>query len=118
MYSYNAYVFISGTSDFQPLSDQIVILSTMAVGTPVCLAITILGDTVEEEDETFTVAAFVTFPDTITQPNSITVTIVDDGDGMFETTDTTVYICWQGLPVLCAKKNLAIMQLVAVDETS
>ena len=109
-------IFTAGPSDFQLLFDQIIIPSTMAVGTPVCLAITILGDTVEEEDETFTVAAFVTIPDTITQPNSITVTIVDDGDGMFETTDTTVYIC-KDFQFFVQKKN-AIMQLVAVDETS
>ena len=52
--------------------------------TPVCQPITILGDTVEEEDETFTVTAFATTPYTVTQPNSITVTIVDDGDSMFD----------------------------------
>ena len=63
----------------------------MAVGTPVCQPITILGDTVEEEDETFTVAAFVTSPDTITQPDTFIVTIMDDGDGMLgKTTSTTV----------------------------
>ena len=38
----------------------------------------------EEEDETFTVTAFATFPDTITPPDTFTVTIVDDGDGMLE----------------------------------
>ena len=73
----------------------------------------------EEEDETFTVTASATTPDTITQPDTFTVTIVDDGDGMFDkTTETTVYIYWQGLPVLCTKKYLVIMQLVAVDVTS
>ena len=80
------YVFTSGTSDFQLLSYEIVIPSTTAVGTSVCQPITILGDTVEEEDETFTVTASVTTPDTVTQPNSITVTIVDDGDSMFDKT--------------------------------
>ena len=72
------------TDDFQLLSDKIVIPSTTAVGTPVCQPITILGDTVEEEDEMFTVTAFATTPYTVTQPNSITVTIVDDGDSMFD----------------------------------
>ena len=38
----------------------------------------------EEEDETFTVAASVTSPNTITQPDTFTVTIVNDGDGMLE----------------------------------
>ena len=76
--------FTSGTSDFQLLFDQIVIPSTTAVGTSVCQSITILGDTVEEEDETFTVTASVTSPNTITQPDTFTVTIVDDGDGMLE----------------------------------
>ena len=77
-------IFTAGPSDFQLLSNQIIIPSTTAVGTPVCQPITILGDTVEEEDETFTVTASVTSPDTITQPDTITVTIVDDGDGMLE----------------------------------
>ena len=93
MYSCNVCVLItSGTGDFQPLSDQIIIPSTAALNTLVCQNITILGDTVEEEDETFTVRAFATIPDTITQPDTFTVTIEDDGDGMFKTTDTTVYI--------------------------
>ena len=72
------------TDDFQLLSDKIVIPSTTAVGTPVCQPITILGDTVEEEDETFTITASVNSPNTITQPDTITVTIVNDGDGMLE----------------------------------
>ena len=38
----------------------------------------------EEENETFTVRAFATIPDTITQPDTFTVTIVDDGDSMFK----------------------------------
>ena len=74
----------SDTDDFQLLSDKIIIPSTTAVGTLVCQPITILGDTVEEEDETFTVTASVTSPNTITQPDTFTVTIVDDGDGMLE----------------------------------
>ena len=90
----------SGTGDFQLLPDQIIIPSTEALNTLVCQNITILGDTVEEENETFTFRAFVTIPDTITQPDTFTVTIVDDGDSMFnKTIDTTVYIWWQGLPV-------------------
>ena len=92
LYSYNVCVVSSGTSDFQPLSDQIIIPSTAALNTLVCQNITILGDTVEEDEENFTVTASVTSPDTITQPDTFTVTIVDDGDGMFKTTDTTVYI--------------------------
>ena len=91
LYSYNLCVVSSGTGDFQPLSDQIIIPSTAALNTLVCQNITILGDIVEEEDETFTVRAFVTIPDTITQPDTFTVTIEDE-DGMFKTTDTTVYI--------------------------
>ena len=77
-------IFTAGPSDFRLLSDQIIIPSTTAVGTLVCQPITILGDTVEEEDETFTVTASVTSPDTITQPDTFTVTIIDDGDGMLE----------------------------------
>ena len=92
LYSYNVCVVTSGTGDFQPLSDQIIIPSTAALNTLVCQNITILGDTVEEDEENFTVTASVTSPDTITQPDTFTVTIVDDGDGMFKTTDTTVYI--------------------------
>ena len=100
-----SYVLItSGTGDFQLLPDQIIIPSTEALNTLVCQNITILGDTVEEENETFTFRAFVTIPDTITQPDTFTVTIVDDGDSMFnKTIDTTVYIWWQGLPVFWGK---------------
>ena len=101
LYSYNVCVLITlGTGDFQLLPDQIIIPSTEALNTLVCQNITILGDTVEEENETFTVRASVTSPNTITQPDTFTVTIVDDGDSMFnKTIDTTVYIWWQGLPV-------------------
>ena len=81
---YNAYVFTSGTSDFQPLSDQIIVPSTAVLNTLVCQNITILGDTVEEDEETFTVTASVTSPDTITQPDTFTVTIEDDRDGRFD----------------------------------
>ena len=74
----------SDTDDFQLMSDKIAILSNTTVGTPVCQPITILGDTVEEEDESFTVRASVTSPNTITQPDTIVVTIMSDGDGTLE----------------------------------
>ena len=71
------------------MSDKIAIPSTTTVGTPVCQPITILGDTVEEEDESFTVRASVTSPNAITQPDTIVVTIMNDGDGTLE--QCTVY---------------------------
>jgi len=49
-----------------------------------CQAITILGDSVEEDDETFNVTVSVTSPNTITTPSTVTVTIMDDNDGTFD----------------------------------
>lgn len=54
--------------------------------TQVCQIITILGDIVEEGDETFTITASVASPGNITSPDTFTVTIMDDGDGMSDET--------------------------------
>ena len=54
--------------------------------TPVCQIITILGDIVEEGDETFTITASVASPGNIASPDTFTVTIMDDGDGMSDET--------------------------------
>ena len=79
--------FASDTNDVQLQSNQIIILPGMVDGaTPVCQPITILGDIVEEGDETFTITASVASPGNITSPDTFTVTIMDDGDGMSDET--------------------------------
>jgi len=81
-------------SDFQPLSEVLSIPSTTTVGTTVCQNITvmILGDTVEEGDESFTVTVSATSPNTITPTTAATVTILDDGDGTLDNTLEQKYI--------------------------
>ena len=66
-------------SDFQALSDQtLTIPSTTIVGSSVCQLISIIGDTVEEDDESFTVTASVVSPDIFTSPVTATVIILND----------------------------------------
>lgn len=81
-------------SDFQPLSEVLTIPSTTTVGTTVCqnITVTILGDTVEEGDESFTVTVSATSPNTITPTTAATVTILDDGDGMLDNTEVLVLV--------------------------
>ena len=67
------------------LVDQILsIPSGSDVGSPsVCQMIEITGDDFMEENETFTVMFSVVDPlDVLDGANTVTVTIVDDGDGM------------------------------------
>ena len=76
--------FCAGTSDFVPLIDQMLVLTT--VGEAVCQSITIVGDDQMEEDEMFTVTVVPNNPlDTIVS-DTVTVTILDDGDG-------TLHVC-------------------------
>jgi len=49
----------------------------------VCQPVTILGDIVVEDNETFDVTASVDAPNTVTPPATATVTITDD-DGTFD----------------------------------
>ena len=81
-------VHSADASDFQPLSEVLIIPSTSTVGATVCqnITITILGDTLEEGDESFTVTVSATSPNTITPTTAATVTILDDGDGMSDNT--------------------------------
>ena len=81
-------------SDFQPLSEVLTIPSTTTVGTTVCqnITVTILGDTVEEGDESFTVTVSATSPNTITPITAATVTILDDGDGTLDNTEVLVLV--------------------------
>ena len=73
------FLYPADNSDFEPLSNQILtILPTTPFGSPVCQQITIIGDNVDEDDETFTITTSVTSPNTITFPSTATVTIVDD----------------------------------------
>ena len=82
------HVHSADASDFQPLSEILSIPSTTTVGATVCqnITITILGDTLEEGDESFTVTVSATSPNIITPTTAATVTIVDDGDGMLDNT--------------------------------
>ena len=66
-------------SDFQALSDQtLTIPSTTIVGSSVCQLISITGDTVEEDDERFTITASVATPNNFTQPVTAIVIILND----------------------------------------
>jgi len=72
-------LYPADNSDFEPLSNQtLIILPTTPFGSPVCQQITIIGDSVDEDDETFTITTSVISPNTITFPSTATVTIVDD----------------------------------------
>lgn len=68
-----------------PLSEVIVIFPTnptLPTGSSICQTISIIGDNVMEEDETFRVVVVpVNNLDEITGPSSVTITISDDGDG-------------------------------------
>ena len=68
-----------------PLSEVIVIFPsnpTLPHGSSVCQTISIVGDNVMEEDETFTVVVVpINNLDEITGPSSVTITISDEGDG-------------------------------------
>ena len=67
-------------SDFQLLSNQILTIPlTTPVGSSVCQHIAIIiGDNVDEVNESFTITASVISPNAITLPASTSVTIVDD----------------------------------------
>lgn len=84
----NLHVHSADASDFQPLSEILIIPSTLTVGASVCqnITITIIGDILEEGDESFTVTVSATSPNTITPITAATVTILDDGDGMLDNT--------------------------------
>jgi len=47
-----------------------------------CQQVTILGDTLAEDDESFTVMASVASPDIIAPPTAVSVTIMDDDGAM------------------------------------
>ena len=68
------FLFVPDSSDFQPLVDEML----TATLTPVCQSVTILGDIVVEDNETFNVTASVDAPNTVTSPATATVTITDD----------------------------------------
>ena len=73
------YIHSADVSDFQPLSNQILTIpSTTTQGGSVCQPISIIGDTVEEDDENFTVMASVASPDIFTPPATATVIILND----------------------------------------
>ena len=77
-------MFVPDSGDFQPLSNQMLTIPLSPTDSSVgCLPVTILGDSVEEDDETFSVSISVAGPHTVTPPATVTVTIMDDNDGTF-----------------------------------
>ena len=73
-------LFASDSDDFEPLSN---LMRNISPASPVvCQPITILGDDILEENETFSVIVSMTSPDSVTSPDTVTVTIIDD-DGRF-----------------------------------
>ena len=78
-------LFSSGSGDFLPLVNQMLnIPPTTPVGNSTCQQVTILGDTVAEDNETITIMASVASPDIIEQPATVNVTLMDDDDGTYD----------------------------------
>lgn len=77
-------VLQSDASDFLTLSnEQFTVPSTAPLNQDVCFDLTINGDEIREGNETFTVAVLVgNSNDIIVGSNTVTVTILDDNDGM------------------------------------
>ena len=70
----------TGANDFSQLANEVLTLpSTTAVSTAVCHSITVPGDTIVENNETFTISVETSNSnDAIIGPSTATVTIVDD----------------------------------------
>lgn len=72
-------------SDYVPLSDVIVSFPsnpTLPIGSTICQTISIIGDDIREDNETFTVVMAPEYDlDQIIGSSSVTITITDDGDG-------------------------------------
>ena len=61
---------------------MLIIPFSSSVGVDRCQSVTIVGDNIRESDEMFQVLATpVNAKDSIIGPDTVTVTIVDDGDG-------------------------------------
>ena len=71
-------------NDFLPLiNEQFPIPSSTPLNQDVCFDLSINGDVIREPDETFMVTLTVgNTNDVITGPNTVTVTILNDNDGM------------------------------------
>ena len=60
----------------------LIIPSSTSVGGEQCQSVTIVGDNIRESDEMFQVLVTPVNPeDSITGPDTVTVTVLDDGDG-------------------------------------
>ena len=81
---YVALLWIIDASDFLLLTNkQFIIPSSSLLNQDVCFDLTINGDVIREPDETFTVTVVVgNSNDVIVGSNTVTVTILDDSDGM------------------------------------
>ena len=61
---------------------MLTIPSSTSVGINQCQSVTIVGDNIRESDEMFQILVTPVNPeDSITGPDTVTVTILDDGDG-------------------------------------
>lgn len=75
--------YLTDANDFQPLQGVLLTIPSAATpGAVVCQAITVIGDDIMEEDESFTVTVTPqNSNDDITGSTTVTITIPDDGDG-------------------------------------
>ena len=69
----------AGTNDFSQLTKEVLTIQfTTNVSTPVCRDVSATGDTIVEENETFTISVETSNPnDVIMGPTTATVTIMD-----------------------------------------
>ena len=71
---------VSGTSDFSPLANEVLVIpSTAAVSNSVCRDVNVTDDIIVEDSEAFTITIETSNPnDVIMGPSTAIVTIVDD----------------------------------------
>lgn len=79
-----AILILLDANDFLALAnEQFIILSSSPLNQDVCFDLIINGDVIREPDDTFTVIVTVgNSNDVIVGSNTVTVTILDDNDGM------------------------------------
>ena len=75
---------VSGTSDFSPLENEVLVIPfTTAINNSVCRDVNVTDDMIVEDNETFTITIETSNPnDVIMGPSIAIVTIVDD-DGKY-----------------------------------
>ena len=112
VYWHDASFSIIDANDFFPLAnEQFAIPSSSPLNQDTCFDLNINGDLIREPDETFTVTVTVgNSNDVIIGSNTVTVTIVDDNDGMkniillytqLRVVNMYAYVIIQLLPTVC-----------------